>query len=605
MPEQEESLAPPSYSEVLKDPRWKEADPRKKNEVLNKWSLSVQDYAKKNNLPFDPEKHQLYIDGAKQSIMMDEDEKTNGSQFPVQVLPLHGAVERFKESDKGGTELLGDNLAGQALGKFAGSGAALGTIFNPVAEGLGGISRLGHGAIQGLAGNPNAEDIVSGKADPTPFYQPEPSESATVNFLRDLGKQAISDPLNTAAMVYGGVKGLSKPKAASAPIERGVSELKTGIGDAASTLKETALKKAEDVGLRPTQHGALAAILDFRKGDVRWESFNAGEYTKQLPEIKAEFKKGSGADGFVEATGKILDKKAETFRPTIEKADAQKYLNPEQLYAEAEAILAKEVTNPETRAALLESFKSDFRNVKPDNLLQFAREKNKDLVNYYKSKDPAALADKVQSTKAIRDTFGNVIKRILKDEGVDPSVYSGYGKIAELQGEVAKKIGYAKYEKEVLTGSDIVERASDGLTAPTRAGVVQALKNIAAPVMGGAEKRLNNKINSLFEEGRSLAKDKQLAEFEKNQLLAKEAKEMQEKGIQKTLDETKNRSQLKKTQEDLKAEFERERAQRAAQQEAINEMNAREKALRDQIEIERFKKLLEEQAVKIEHPQYY
>lgn len=158
-----------------------------------------------------------------------------------QLIPGYGAPSEFKAGLNSGEQILGDNMAGKALGGALGAARAAGTVFNPIGKSLGMIPRMAQAAGSLVAGDPRAagRDLTGS----TPIQS-----GAEIGNL-DTGNSLIDVPINGLSGIYNEAiakqplslagltpEALSEQGAAIRSVSKGIGE---GIGVIKKPIAQT------------------------------------------------------------------------------------------------------------------------------------------------------------------------------------------------------------------------------------------------------------------------------------------------------------------------------------------------------------------------------
>lgn len=304
--------------------------------------------------------------------------------------------------------------------------------------------------------------------------------------------------------VYGAGQGVSnvaksEDPTVSAALESGATEGLKGValGAAIPAVAGSSVK------MIPTKQNILDDLLKISSADEgKLQRSSSGGYVQAADKVTPFLKKGDDVPKFIEATEKALDKEADKFKPIVEGANPS-YLNPDSIYQQADVELAKLVPNPETRKELLLNsgdFLSDILQINPKNLLQYASKANREVGRIYKNPSAPITTEGLAALEAVRDVYGNTIRRILEDAGQDPSVYSGYGAIREMGNSIGKNYLKEAYKLSAQKGRSPISNLMTGLrTGGGGFNVAEALQGPLAPITEGEKGRLDRQISALVE----------------------------------------------------------------------------------------------------------
>lgn len=223
------------------------------------------------------------------------------------------------------------------------------------------------------------------------------------------------------------------------------------------------------------------------------------KFDPALEKIRQEYKPNTGSDGFLDAAQGAMDKAADTFEPIVKNSgpiDKTKLLN------EFESKLSEFVPNPEKRFQALNEVVSDLDTVNDKNLLSYAKSKNKEVANYYKNPD-SYRQENFYANKVVRDVFANEIAQRLKAAGVDPKVYSDYGKIRDLHDRIGEQRIKTAFELNQDLGSNPLERAIQGADKKINsvAAIAKGAQRAFVPTFGSDYKALQKGIEDMMRPG--------------------------------------------------------------------------------------------------------
>ncbi len=458
---------PPSWSDVTSDARWNESAPEKKKQILDKWQRSVAGYAQDSGAgtDFDIGKHLKFVNEKENEINQDATFQKaiapGGTLAKAsEAIPFHGFGEKLEEGDVTGKGLLGDNIAGQAAGKVIGAVNAGGTLFNPIVSGLEKVSRLGHAGAQAVQGkNDIATGILRDNKDTTPWLKFAPTESTAQNFINDLLKQGVSDPANTAAMIYGlkQLPGSVKPTAAW--LESKLEKLKVPEAGAQEPIASQP-PEAPPETVTPEKQGLLSKVSDELES-----RFKAREANIQEKEAKVSNRNTMADEAAAQAREAMTSYKASnpmgTVDPTLPQTLSRAVKN---------ADLNK--VNPQHIKFLLSTTSEERPIIK--RMSDAAKEFSEN--NYNEAHDPALIVgedirtkvdnlDKIRKAKG--EELGEITKNISKEqinpmvETVSPkdAALSRMRQIPELKGLKLNEEGKLDFADTVLnTIEDVGEQ---------------------------------------------------------------------------------------------------------------------------------------------------
>lgn len=276
------------------------------------------------------------------------------------------------------------------------------------------------------------------------------------------------------------------------------------------------LPKAQEAALKQANK-ILADIGKVASKDAnKQERLLSGQYSEVLPEISNFFKKGSGTEGFLEASSKALKERAKTFVPLVENASPFAF-RKENLLPEIERRLSQDLPEPASRASAIQKVSNFIENASPENVLKFNSQLNDDLIRFYKSATPEASADVAFAKKAVRDTFSDIIRNTISESGADPSVYSKYGMIHELTDLIGDNFRKESVSHLGTMGKGVLSRLKESDSSLlTPRGLIIGTGKAFAPVLGGEPKRINNQVNRMM---KSFTPSKVLSDQERQTLI--------------------------------------------------------------------------------------
>lgn len=304
--------------------------------------------------------------------------------------------------------------------------------------------------------------------------------------------------------IYGAGQGVSEAAQSENPTVAGALESgATGGATGAALGGAIPLVTGAAVKMIPTKQNILDDLLKISSADEgKLKRSASGGYVQAADKVTPFLKKGDDVPKFIEATEKALDQEADKFKPIVEAANPS-YLNPDSLYQQADAELAKLVPNPDTRKELLLNsgdFLSDILQINPKNLLQYASKANREVGRIYKNPSSPITTEGLAALESVRDVYGNTIRRILEDAGQDPSVYSGYGAIKEMGNSIGKNYLKEAYKLSAQKGRSPLGNIMTGLkTGGSGFNIAEALQGPLAPITEGEKGRLDRQISSLVE----------------------------------------------------------------------------------------------------------
>lgn len=443
-------------------------------------------------------------------------------------IPGYGSPSAIAAGYKTGQDVLGENIAGKTLGGIFGTAMGLGTVFNPITkaasnvpvlaqatgEDLGTISKLGLDAD--ILGTSQAMETVTGERgvleglNPTAYNTGSQALDTLLNTNSEFATLIRKDPVNAALIataaknpkILDTIKGI--PKTLKADVKAAINKttdvsqaIKQSVND---TVAKRNAKAASDIENVVDANKTLSTLTKFSASEInKISKLNEGKYAELLPDIKADFKKGSGVDGFLNATEGLVNESSRVYKPIVRSADSGTYLNRESLIQQIDSQLTRDVPNPIKRAEALKTLESDLKTISTENLIDYARDKNREVNAYYKNPD-INRADSFFAAKAARDVYSAIIKQILVDKNVDPSLYSRTGNLMEISDEIGGNYSIEVYKQAQLEGKPFLKNLTEGTSGAgtIKGGVVKGLKSAAAPYFGGEPKFFNDQINRMF-----------------------------------------------------------------------------------------------------------
>lgn len=391
----------------------------------------------------------------------------NAGEFPVQSQPLAAFSRGALNSILAGTPEAGAKLAG----------------FNP-------------------QNDPNSPEFT----DPNAFATGETIGSALpLGRIASVGKglwAATKEGMRLGG-VYGTGQGVSKEAKEETPeikdaLTSGASEGGKGVvlGGAIPVVAGGLTR------LIPTKQNILDDLLKLNPSEKgKMQRSASGGYVQAAETVSPFLKKGDGVPEFIEASSKALDKAADTFKPIIEKSDPA-YVHPDTLFSKIDDALKDKIPNPETRQQILMSsdLLSDLTHITPQNFLKYASKINKEISQIYKNPSAPIKAEDLLAKEAIRDVYGETIRKILEDAGQDPSVYSGYGAIKEMSSQIGNNFLTESYKLSATSGRSPLNNVMSGLeSGPGGFNLSKAIQQPIAAITGGEKARMNSQTNKLIE----------------------------------------------------------------------------------------------------------
>ena len=294
-------------------------------------------------------------------------------------------------------------------------------------------------------------------------------------------------------------------------------------------------KKSTNIILnrKQTPQRILADLVEAEKATKNvLDNWQSGRYEEATQLLKSEHK-GSGVNGLLDASESSLNKIADTVNPVVKTADAQVYLNKDDLISDVESRLSKTIAEPEARAAALEKVRRYINNVNPKNLVELSKNLNSDLGKYYRNKRPNEASDIIEAEKAVRDVFSGRIHRILQDNNVDSSIYSQSGAIAELQDVIGGRYRKESAAKEAVLGRGFWNTLLKQDPGITKTSLLQKTKTALTEFFGRGEAgRLDSQVDKLFKRTKTSRPIQELSEQERSLLLQRDMENQQRQQVQ-------------------------------------------------------------------------
>lgn len=312
--------------------------------------------------------------------------------------------------------------------------------------------------------------------------------------------------------------------------------LKGTVGAASkidASLAKKAAEKIANIEKSTEANKTLSTITKFSPSEIEQKTkLDEGIYAQLLPDIKADFKQGSGVDGFLSATEGLVNESTRIYKPLIKSANAEPYLNKVDLRSQINDRLIKDIPNPIKREEAIKSLQSDFDTITPENLVEYGRDKNREVHAYYKNPD-INRADTFFAAKAARDVYSDIVKTILKDNNVDPNIYSRTGNLMEIADEVGNNYLSAKYQQSQLEGTTLGRNIKKGLagTKTIRGGIGKGISDAAAPYLSGEPKFYNDQINRMFSQVKKAPSLNEAERFKLLSLAQEQLKQSREKPV--------------------------------------------------------------------------
>jgi hypothetical protein len=439
--------------------------------------------------------------------------KSSPVAFDAGAIPLAGSGHEFSEGYKSGQQLLGDNLIGKGTGVVLGGARAAGTVFNPLSKLIGFVPK----AVQSGAEAYNNEAGNSLRS----LTGERPVESAIKIPNLDTGVPLIDIPVNTQGNIARAVTENPQILLAALGAKGQATALKNVVNEAGSKTLSAGLKAGEalmegakkpveavktGLGRLRTNSQDLATFVtaaEKASNDFK-QRLNDGGFDEAQSAI-ARVKKGSGAAGVDEARNTLNKEASDIFNPVVKSASPDSPLfDVDIIKSDADAILSKRITNPETRANILKSVGSRFiDNISPQNLVANVTELGNKLTTFWKSPDQAKYADRIQALEATRAVLSDRLRTVLEEKGVDSSVWSRYGSINEFADQIAKNYGneltaYRSKRGEGLLGKKGVTSEDFFQKIPLIGTVRRGAGSIMERYSGGEPALLNKRIDQLF-----------------------------------------------------------------------------------------------------------
>lgn len=415
------------------------------------------------------------------------------NQDLIETIPLVGAREQFSEGMKSGTDLLGQNLAGDLAGLIFGSARAAGTVFNPVSKAVGMVPRLA-GATGSLAGG----DLDAALSNITGA---QPVESAIQIPSVDTGIPLFDVPLNTAGNI--GQEVVNQPiilaGATPGSLSSQVGAVRSGASAArniGSTVSETASKMRSRVAPATVEQSAMAA-LDFTTDQVQQHipvvTQRVSSLIGKIPQTADE-----GVKFIDDAKQQLYDERLEVNNAATQQGLVVKGDTAVQMATEAlDSIPNLKATE---RTAILDDIVERYSGDKtPDQGQSIQQRLNKEFEAQYENGTFDRAAPANEAKLAIRNSFAQQMDEINQAvTGQSGTPYADIGSLIEVKGSLIDKINKIKgTEAARKTG---IEKAPSRVPT-TRAGVVEkAGKTILTPFRKSQLEKLDQNVQRIFSE---------------------------------------------------------------------------------------------------------
>lgn len=408
----------------------------------------------------------------------------------LSAIPLYGSPTAFREGQAAGQELLGQNLAGDILGALAGTGRAIGTIFNPVAKGLGYTAPTAQ-AIGSLAAGDTQQAIrdLTGQTEVLPGVEEAQTSSTLGNLILNAANAVRRDPANTIPMIAGGVALARAPRAT-------VSGLATGLESAGRTAGRGILSGAEVAGeaLAAPVSGIANLVETASTRGFRAPLEDVVVNATGIPAIEGGIEIAQTAlNRIVEKTGKLPSRSVGRSQATIKQADkAQKALVDEaQSYlkdAGEQGLVIDETVGINTARDLVRDRfqlatadegvlnaifdKPEFRNLKqsvsPLETQKHLTEFNTKYQAFEDKTSPDALA-----YRTVRDYLSDQVDSAVKvQSGKDISPWRDWGAVEEFKTGLSNQIRQAQESQAGRTP------AGPGVPFTPKGAVVKAVRAV-------------------------------------------------------------------------------------------------------------------------------
>lgn len=425
-------------------------------------------------------------------------------------LPFRGAPAAFSAGYQTGQDVLGENLAGKALGTLFGGAMGLGTVANPLTKGLAYYPKVAQASGEQIAssvlggGQGLPTQTLLGQREILPDLQASDLAAnvnvgndtlndyiqTALNTGTDIGTQIVKDPLNALFLAAG----LTSPQAKGA-----YKTLPTSI---ANTLKAP----IEGVRRLPTSTEYLSSFVTDapKQGDIFQTRLNSGAFEPAIQDI-ARAKTGSGVEGVKTGVKKLNQETYDIVDPTVKAYNPNSPLfESESLLTRAQENLSTRIRTPEVAERALKPLVRDYlTKLTPDNILGRYRDVSDQLINFWKSPDQAKYANKTKALEAVRETLSDNVKTILDEGGFDPQVWSKHGMVNEFGNNIFKNYGQALSEFRSKQGEGILSKKGEGeglslRKIPGLGTATRVTSNLIERYKGGVPELLNKRTDQLF-----------------------------------------------------------------------------------------------------------
>lgn len=425
-------------------------------------------------------------------------------------LPFRGGPAAFSQGYETGQDVLGENLAGQALGTVFGGAMGLGTVANPITKGLAYYPQAAQASGETIAsslfggGQNLPTQTLLGQREILPQLQAsdlaanvnvgiDPLNSAINTILNtgtDVGTQALKDPLNALLLAAG----LTSPQAKGA-----YKTLPTSIANAL---------KAPIEGVRrlPTSRQNLANFVTDSptQTDLFQARLNSGAFEPAIQDI-ARAKTGSGVEGTKAAVEKLNQETYDIVNPTVKGYNPNSPIFQDaNLLSRAQENLSTRIQTAEVAERALKPVVRDYlTKLTPDNILGRYKDVSNKLINFWKSADQGKYADRIQALEAVRETLSDNVKTILDEGGFDPQVWSKHGMVNEFGSNIFRNYGQSLSEFSAKQGEGILSKRGEGAgfslkKVPLVGTAARVAENLAERYKGGIPELLNKRTDQLF-----------------------------------------------------------------------------------------------------------
>lgn len=250
--------------------------------------------------------------------------------------------------------------------------------------------------------------------------------------------------------------------------------------------------------LPKSSNGILARLTDFtpsQRNEIR--ALNAGDFEKVLPEVKA-LKQGEGATPTIAAMDELLKQNAKTFQAPVKNSNPA-LLAPDVVEKQLRTDLIGRLPTPVLNAEV-EKLKTLVQDTTPENLLSNEAYLNSSTHSYYTKRNPELSADSVIAMEALRDIYSLKIRNALRDQGIDPQLYSRYGKVRTLRNQIDARYEEAKQAANEARGYGPLENAGSEASKAQNAGsaAVKGAKGSIKNALTNDKEKFDSLVEEMF-----------------------------------------------------------------------------------------------------------